>query len=187
MGAPEFWAELEDWLRWYFLKGRLVAWSSLPFQDRRGLLVASELLVLMALNAGIAWSSSFAWVAVPIALYVAFEVLVANTVIVFLTGGPISPLRSAVLTLVGYFNLAQSFATLWVLLSNNGTDSVLSQVVTAIYQSVRVLATAGPSVEMPTLGQKVLSIVEMLVGIYFLVIVFAIYSSWAKTNPRGKA
>ena len=146
-----------------------------------------ELVVLMSLNVGIAYSPLVAWVAVPVALYIGLEILVANTVIVFLTGGPISPLRSAVLTLVGYFNLAQSFATLWVLLSSNMTDPVLGQVVAAVYQSVRVLATAGPSVEMPTLGQKALSIVEMLVGIYFLVVIFAIYASWAKTGPHGKA
>jgi hypothetical protein len=59
--------------------------------------------------------------------------------------------------------------------------------VTAVYQSVRILATAGPATEIATLGQKILATAEMLIGIYFLVVIFAIYASWAKTGPPGKA
>jgi len=41
--------------------------------------------------------------------------------------------------------------------------------------------------EKPTPGQKVLAILEMLIGIYFLVVIFAIYASWAKASHDGKA
>ena len=187
MQPAMFWGRIEDWLRWYFHTGRPIAWRYLPFRERKGLLVLCELLLLAALNAAIAWSPYVAWLAVPIAVYVGFDILVANTVIVFLTGGAVSPLRSAVLTLVGYFNLAQSFAGLWILLSCDRTDSVSGRVLTAVYQSVRTLATAGLPIERPTPGEKILAIVEMLIGIYFLVVIFAIYASWAKASPAGKA
>jgi hypothetical protein len=70
-------------------------------------LVLCELVGLAGLNALVAWSPCAAWAVVPISLYVGWDILVANTVIVFITGGAVSPLRSAVLTLVGYFNVAQ--------------------------------------------------------------------------------
>jgi hypothetical protein len=181
------WDKVENWLRWYFETGRPVAWPGSPFRENKGLLVLCELLGLAVINVAVACTPRLAWVAVPLAIYVAVEILVANTVIVFLTGGAISPLRSAVLTLLGYFNLSQSFATGWILLSCDETDSVISRVVTAVYQSVRILATAGPATEIATLGQKILATAEMLIGIYFLVVIFAIYASWAKTGPPGKA
>ncbi len=128
-----------------------------------------------------------AWAAIPLAVYIGFDILVANTVIVFLTGGAVSPLRSAILTLLGYFNLAQSFAAFWILLSGDEAASVPDRVLTGVYDSVRVLATAGPPMERLTPSQKGLAVVEMLIGIYFLVIIFAIYASWAKARPDGKA
>lgn len=182
-----FWGRIEDWLRWYFHTGRPVAWRYSPFRERKGLLVLCELLVLSALNAAIACSPRVAWAAIPLAVYIGFDILVANTVIVFLTGGAVSPLRSAILTLLGYFNLAQSFAAFWILLSGDEAASVPDRVLTGVYDSVRVLATAGPPMERLTPSQKGLAVVEMLIGIYFLVIIFAIYASWAKARPDGKA
>jgi hypothetical protein len=108
-----FWRKFEDWLRWYFHKGRPVAWRCSPFKERKGWLVICELLILAVLNAGVAWSPRVGWAAVPLAVYIGVDILIANTVIVFLTGMGISPLRSVILTMFGYFNVALSFATLW--------------------------------------------------------------------------
>jgi hypothetical protein len=182
-----FWRKFEDWLRWYFHKGRPVAWRCSPFKERKGWLVICELLMLAVLNAGVAWSPRVGWAAVPLAVYIGVDILIANTVIVFLTGMGISPLRSVILTMFGYFNVALSFATLWILLLGDGSAHVHGRVLTAVYHSVRTLATAGPPMENPTPGQEVLAVVEMLIGIYFLVVIFAIYASWAKTRPDGKA
>jgi hypothetical protein len=182
-----FWGRVEDYLRWYFQTGRPVAWRCSPFRERKGLLVLCEMLVLAALNGAIACSPRVAWAAIPLAVYIGFDILVANTVIVFLTGGAVSPLRSAILTLGGYFNVAQAFAAFWILLSGDKTASVRDRVLTGIYESVRVLATAGPPAESMTPGQKALAVVEMLLGIYFLVVIFAIYASWATARPVRKA
>lgn len=184
MTPVAFWEAVEDWLRWYSLTGRPVAWRRSPFRERKGLLVLCEMLGLSGLNALIAWSPCSAWLAVPAVVYIGLDILVANTVIVFLTGGAVSPLRSAVLTLLGYFNVAQSFAAFWILLSRDNPASVLDRVVTGVYQSVRTLATVGPSIDALTLGQKMLAVLEMLTGVYFLVIIFAIYASWAPKARR---
>jgi hypothetical protein len=56
-----------------------------------------------------------------------------------------------------------------VVLSDDGTTSVPSRVLTALYESVRTLATVGPSMELMP-AQKVLAILEMLIGVYFLVV-----------------
>jgi hypothetical protein len=168
MTPAAFWGAVENWLRWYFQTGRPVAWRGSLFRERKGLLVLCQLFVLAALNVALACSPRLAWVAIPVVVYIGLEILVANTVIVFLTGGAVSALRSAILTLLGYFNLAQLFAAFWIL-SDDGTTSVPSRVLTALYESVRTLATVGPSMELMP-AQKVLAILEMLIGVYFLVV-----------------
>ena len=187
MQPAVFWQKDEYGLRWYFENGRPVAWPSSPFRDRKGWLVICELLILGGLNAGVALAPWFGWAAVPLAVWIGMDILIANTVIVFLTGRAISPLRSAILTMFGYFNVALSFATGWILLLGDSGGSVFRRVLTAVYHSVRTLATAGSPMDNPTPGQEALSVLEMLIGVYFLVIIFAIYASWAKTRPEGQA
>jgi hypothetical protein len=74
-----------------------------------------------------------------------------------------------------YVNLAQGFSIGWLRLE---TGSRCDRIVDAIHQSLRTITTAGPDELIPP--AKGLVIVELLVGLYFAIIVLAIYASWAR-------
>jgi hypothetical protein len=114
------------------------------------------------------------------------HLLLANTIIVFVTGRPIHPLRSVVLTAGGYLNLGLAFGVFWV--RYNDSPLARFRVATAVYQSFRTLTTMGPQPELVQRAtdwkEQVLVVSELLAGIYFLTLLLATYASWASRGPR---
>jgi hypothetical protein len=119
------------------------------------------------------------WVAIIFASAGALDILAFNTAVVFVTGGLVDPLRSVVLTMLGYASLAIAFAPVWIALRfDRGAGArTWDQLVSGIYQSVRTITTAGPDGVCST-GEKLFASFETLVGIYFLSIILAGYLSW---------
>jgi len=66
------------------------------------------------------------------------------------------------------------------------SDAVAHCAMTAIYQSLRALATVGPDGSLSLAG-KLLATIELFVGVYFLIVILAIYVSWAQSKRGRKA
>jgi hypothetical protein len=148
-------------------------------------LLVSALLLLATALATV--SSCVALVVALTALYPLFDTVVVNTAIVYSTGRGIHPLRSAVL-MNAYLNVALCFGPWWLYL-NWKAGSPVARVMTAVYQSLLTLATVGPDVgsDAPiTAPGKLLVTVELLVGVYFLIVIPAIYVSWATGRRQSR-
>src|SRR2546426_7566501 len=87
---------------------------------------------------------------------IGIDILVTNTTFVFVTGQPLNPLRSALLTIWTYFNLALVFAVLWISIPSIPP-------VEAIYVSLRTLSTSGPDRNIHTDPERLLATAELLV------------------------
>jgi hypothetical protein len=177
---------------WLFFRSPLLLWLAVErslryylehltpaalFRNNEGWFVASEFALLVAF---LIWGPA-PWIP-PASGYLVLDLLVSNTIIVFVTGRPIHPLRSVVLTVGGYANLGLAFAVLWV---GYVCDEVGSpRVWTAIYQSFRTLGTMGPEQHLLRSNAQgwifqALIASELAAGIYFLGLILATYASWA--------
>jgi hypothetical protein len=174
------WEHREQWLRRYS-ESRTPS-ELLFFKNREGWFVLARTGFLAVIVSGAASLNHVLahTLAGILALYLIVDALLVNTAYVFITGSPVSPLRSAVLTIGTYFNLAQGFAVAWLWQDNQVSSSWPQRALMATYESLRTMATIGPEKGPRRWDGKLLVIIELLVGIYFVAIVIAIYASWAQ-------
>jgi len=180
-----WWQAVADFIGCYQQHWALHAWLGLD--NREGWFVLFRTVFLLLLLATVAacpaslfldWPAPF--IVAIVAAIILVDAIMVNTSIVFVTRRPMSTLRSAVLTVAMYFNLAQGFAVGWLQLRVED-DWGVERVVDAMYQSLRSLATVGPDTDGPiSTAAKLLVLSELGVGIYIVVIVLAIYASWAQ-------
>jgi hypothetical protein len=122
-------------------------------------------------------------VASVVALYLLLDALLVNTSYVFVSGSPVSPVPSALLTMGTYLDLALCFAVPWVwLIRDDRRCALWERATTATYESLRTLATVGPESPPQWWVGKLLVVAELLIGIYFVAVVIATYASWARTG-----
>jgi hypothetical protein len=191
VAARFWWYRAAEWLRYYSDERSASVFGGLCryFDYREGRFVIARTGVLVVLL-GVALHyptvhACIATTAVFFAFYFVADALVANTSVVFVSGSLINPLRSVVLTLGTYFDLALGFAVGWVVLVHDDASYGLwERGTTAVYESLRTLATVGPERPPVWLAGKLLVMAELLVGIYFVAIIIAIYASWARTGHR---
>ena len=157
------------------------------FHSREGRWVFLAFAILVACNVVAAISAKAAPYAVAFATLVGLDILLVNTAIAFVTGRPalvVHPLRSAIFTVFGYFNLALAFATWWIALGC-ADDGAPDRMLTAAYQSLRTQATLGPDGSVESWWGKGLVMAQVIIGVYFVVMILAIYASWAGQVDRN--
>ena len=110
------------------------------------------------------------------------DILMANTSVVFISRFPAHPLRSAVFTIISFFSAAVSFALFYALSPNSFRPALGAR--TALYFSTVTIATVGYGDITPRLDSlmQLVVISEILVGLYFLAVLFAVISSWANAR-----
>lgn len=175
------WKHIECGLRFYAQRCSPGSWGYFRYREGRWLFFLTVLLLGAGFIAALHACAPPAILVVTVAL--AADILLVNTAIVFITGSPVHPLRSALFTIVAYFDLALAFSPIWILLSDE--EKSWQRLIDGIYQSLRSLATVGPSRSWLPTWAKAAATIELLIGIYFLVMVFAIYASWAKAGSGG--
>ena len=179
------WRRRAQWLDCY--KHRCSPAASRLFYCREGYWVLL-VMVLHPTTASVVATQPWYWWGVGAALgsgLLLFDTLAANTAIVFGEDQAVHPLRSVVLTMGAYFNVALSFAPVWMHLESSKAPWC-ERVITAVYPSVRTLSTVGPDATPgPTWG-KFLIVGELLVGVYFLATVLAIYVNRAAGNRERR-
>jgi hypothetical protein len=181
------WRRREEWLRSYSANrsARVLCGLCRFFDYREGWFVVVRTVLLFGILLGELCTDCLAVhiLAGIIALYLLLDALAVNTSYVFLTGSPISPVRSVLLTMGTYLDLALCFAVPWVwIVRDNKSCPVLERAITATYESLRTLATLGPENPPDWWAGRLLVVSEILVGIYFVAVVVAIYVSWARTG-----
>lgn len=196
--AGKFWLRSEVLLRTWELgcspRRWFGEWRGL-FTGRTGLYVGLRLLFLLialVINFYSAQCENFktllrimTW---AFALLVIIDILLSTTSVAFISRFPGHPLQAAVLTLISFVSIAVAFAIFYV--SSLDSFNVVLTPVSAIYFSLVTLATVGYGDIHVCSNERLyqlLIVLEIVVGLYFLVILLAIISSWSGARPREPA
>jgi hypothetical protein len=130
------------------------------------------------------------WVACLFALLGILEILLVNTSVAFETRNPADPLRTVILSLFSFLQIAVGFAVFYAALSERFKFDTSSNAparfdeISAVYYSLVTLVTLGYGDIHPKTDASLaqfLVIGELLVGLYFLAVLVAIFSGWGNT------
>lgn len=159
------------------------------FGDKTG--TATLTLLAILLVALIATGTRFWPLAVGVALLAIADILLQTTSAVFITQLPRVVLRTLLLGLLGFVQLVTAFAVLHAS-APAGSYAVSSicggtlDAFTALYFSLVTMATLGYGDVAPCVGVslgRMLVIVQVLVGLFFLSGLFATMASWGSGVP----
>jgi hypothetical protein len=159
------------------------------FAGRAGDYVAVRFVLLVALGVTLDLlhlSRLFSIAAAFLPVIAVVDILMSNTSVAFISRFPAHPIRTVVFTTVAWITLAVAFADLYVSMPEGFTPVTHLSFVQALYFSVVTLATVGygdihPAVDATFL--QLLVIVEIVTGLYCLVVLFAVVTSWANAQP----
>jgi len=155
------------------------------------LLVTPSLFLLMAyLVSAYPDAPCLRWGCGLVSAYIIADYLLANTAVAYVTRSPKNPLRSVLLTLGVFANVALGFSV-WHTLQASSFVPTLT-FVSAIYFSFTTIATVGYGDITPRSPLAQLTVVsEIMVGLYLLAVILAVVTSWAPSaadtvDPREK-
>jgi hypothetical protein len=187
--AGEFWLCVEARL-W-----RLQKYSPMQLSARGGRAGKYHVIRLLCLLiacacAGPNLSVIIRVVALFVALYSLYDVLLLGTYATFVSREPAHPLRSLILNLSSVFQLATAYAVFYRL--DNAAFNRPLGTLDAIYFSVVTAATVGyGDIQVLTGGirpqiAELLIISEIILSVYMLVGLVAVVSGWANQPPTPK-
>ena len=123
-------------------------------------------------------------------LVVLLDVLLTATSVAFISRFPTHPLRSVLFAIASFALVGISFGVFYASIpegfAHDNSQMTLGSL-DATYFSFVTIATLGYGDIHPAVGSvvaKLLVICEILVGLYFLAILLAIYSSWVASPPN---
>lgn len=121
-------------------------------------------------------------------LYIILDIVFTHTAIVFVTSQPADTLRSLVLVLLSLLTVVVSFAVLYILDQGDFKDYQQLTKFSMVYFSFVTITTLGYGDISPcpqaTIAQ-LLIMAEGIIGLYFIVVVFATIVNWMNTvSPR---
>lgn len=123
----------------------------------------------------------------PLLLWRFVDIFFSNTSITFTSRFPANPLRSVVLSLAAFVQIVLSYAYLFCVLEDFGVigpkASRPSSVIDAVYFSFGTIATVGYGSLEPKnpVGQLVVAS-ELVLGLYFVVIILAQVGAWTNQS-----
>lgn len=117
-------------------------------------------------------------------IFILFDILVANTSIAFISRFPAHPLRSVFFTIFGFIQIATAFSIFYVMLGNNLNEELTP--FRAFYFSFITITTLGYGEILPQ-SESYLAmftiVSELLSGLFFLVVIFSLITSWVSERP----
>jgi len=165
--------------------GAIINWMT--GRPSAGAALALWAIVLLAMLWLAPWLASHpCWrlLARVIVVYYIFDSLAYNTSVAFVTQQPRLPLRSALFGGIAFFELSLAFAVLYLCLPAGTMTPPLDRL-TAPYFSLVTIVTLGYGDISPShcsILALVLVMAEILIGLYFLSILFAIMVGWANQS-----
>jgi adenylylsulfate kinase len=185
----EFWLRIEQriWTLqrfsplWFFRRG-----------GRAGLYHFCRLLVLIgaAFVAAPGAARLPRCAAILLGVYFLYDILLLSTYATFVSRYPSHPLRSLVLNLSSFFQVAVAYAVIYKLASNAFTHNL--NTVDAIYFSVVTISTVGygdiqvMSTSPHAWALEIAIVSEIVFGLYILVGLVAVVASWANQMPSAQ-
>ncbi len=129
-------------------------------------------------------SGALAW---AIAACAIVDILLAHTYIAFVRRSTADPLRTTVLALFSFAQLALAYGVLYALIGSQFQPPL--HAVRAVYFSFITISTLGYGDIRPIddawLAQSMV-VAELIFGLYFLAVVVAIVTSWANVPPAAQ-
>ncbi len=122
-----------------------------------------------------------------VSLIIIFDIVVATTSAAFISRFFSIPLRSILLTLFSFFQLVIAFAVFYRQFASQFKDIVINQF-QAIYFSFVTITTLGYGdfTPLPTAWHiQSIVIIQLVLGLYFLVIMLSIITNWVNMLPVG--
>lgn len=164
------------------------------FEGRAGRYVCIRfflLVIALVLASPITFQSSAQTVALNIILLVIvisllLDNLVANTSIAFISRFPANALRSAVLTIFAFAQIVISYSVFYVMLAYSFKPELTS--IRALYFSFVTITTLGYGDILPLADAwlvMLLIISELVIGLFFLVVLFSLITGWVGTLPAS--
>lgn len=138
--------------------------------------------LLLTLPSIIRWPLSALLLALAIWRFI--DIFVTNVSITFTSRFPANPIRSVLYSLVGYVQIALSFAFFYVVL---GSDHFCKEVsaVGSVFYSFGTIATVGYGDLSPsTYLARLLVVLELILGLFFVAIILAQVAGWATKSQR---
>jgi len=189
----------KTWLRW---ERRLLEFQMKysPFRPLRGLfpsieagaytLISTVFLLavipvwplLSTLPLCIDWLLSVLLIAIAIWRFV--DIFVTNISITFTSRFPANPIRSVLYSVVGYIQIALSFAFFYVVLGKGNFKSEVGAVA-SIFYSFGTIATVGYGDLSPVTDlARLLVVLELILGLFFVAIILGQVAGWATKSRR---
>jgi hypothetical protein len=112
------------------------------------------------------------------------DIFVTNISITFTSRFPANPIRSVLYSVVGYIQIALSFAFFYVVL---GKDNFANNVdaVSSIFYSFCTIATVGYGDLLPSTPlSRLLVVSELVLGLFFVAIILGQVAGWATKSRR---
>ena len=136
------------------------------------------LFVLMAVALCLArLGSPWPYVGAAIAALIVADLLAYTTMAAFVTQHPQVPMRNAMYGLVGLMLLALGFSVIYAGVCRDGFAPQLT-LADAVYFSVVTITTVGYGDIQPKDGARLVAAMEMLTGLYYLVVLVATMVGW---------
>jgi hypothetical protein len=184
----EWWMRRERDIRWW------VKNASLMMDGDMAVFWAFVRLALLALTLAAAVTVTMPCRSVVVVFVILFAVyniadlMLLSTHAIFVSRFPAHPLRTVVLTLLTFLQLAVVYSMLYALMPKC-FDPPLDRFVSVIYFSVVTIATVGFGDFRPksdALLAQSLVVSEIVLGLFVLAVLVAVAASWANESPRGR-
>jgi hypothetical protein len=123
-------------------------------------------------------------VLLALAIWRFIDIFVTNISITFTSRFPANPIRSVLYSLVGYVQIALSFAFFYVVL---GSDHFTKKVdaMGSVFYSFGSIATVGYGDLSPSTNlSRLLVVLELILGLFFVAIILAQVAGWATKSRR---
>jgi hypothetical protein len=160
-------------------------WKGL-FEGRTGWYVLARFGVLIVSLLVARSSCWFRFIPFIIAIIAIADILLANTSAAFFAWKPTHPLRSIILATFSFAQLVIAFSIFYAILASNFNPPL--DTFDAVYFSFVTITTLGYGDILPkTLLPQFVVILELVAGLYFIVVIIGIISTWPKKPFEGSA
>ncbi len=193
----ETWLSIEKWIlsyeRYYTALRWFSNWRGLS-RGRHGVFLLGQLgVLLLALTLarvpifwGLEGVSAFLLrlLAAFVATYTIFDALVERTSVAFVSRFPTHPVRTMLISVLIFVNVALAFGVLYALNGSQFKPELNS--VRALYFSFVTISTLGygdirPHAE--AWAAQLMVVTELTVGLYMVAVILAVFVGWATLNP----
>jgi len=192
MEQKEFWQKIESFLNHYELSYTPVRWFGGWggfTREREGYFILFRLFFLIALYVAAFYSLSHSWLEILMAIVTGYNIadmFLLPTSLAFVTISDTRPLRAVVLVFITYISISVGFGVLYITLcrSSFNPPADMIDIIYFSFTTITALGTGSVSLVRHAVLVRVLTISEILIGIYFWAVLIGVIISWRARDFR---